>query len=271
MKHIKTATTGSNQSRYAILGMLALPMALAACSSPNTGVDSRNPPTGGNPAEYGFQYAQTIAKNGNCDQALPILICLGEQGPGWELATHSSGVCALEAAKLWTGPLQVRSGFFNKASKVSYDKPYYRSKAALNAKGMALLRLSAAAGWPDSQAVLVRTLSGPGHDEANLREAKLWITRYDHNPRRKIYGSNSIDKDIRTQLANITPPTPSDPAWKKTILPKTDMQDPFCKSVIRTGFLRPKQVPFDSEAEPSDDGDDLPAPETVGRPGRQNR
>lgn len=269
MKHIKTATNGSNRSRYAILGMLALPLVLAACSSANTGVDNRNPPTGGTPAEFGFQYAQTIAKNGNCDQALPILICLGEQGSGWELATHSSGVCALEAAKLWTGPLQVRSGFFNKASKVSYDKPYYRSKAALNAKGMALLHLSAAAGWPDSQAVLVRTLSGPGHDQEDLREAKLWITRYNHNPRRKIYGSNSIDKDIRTQLADITPPPPSDPAWEKKTLPKMAMQDPFCKSVIRTRALSPQHTPSEPDAIPSDD--DLPEPETVDRPGRRDR
>jgi len=270
MKHIKTATKGSDHNRYSIAGMLVLPLLLAACSSPNTGVDSRNPPTGGTPAEFGFQYAQTIAKNGNCDQALPILICLGEQGPGWELATHSGGVCALEAAKLWTGPLQARPGFFNKASKVSYDKPYYRSKAALNAKGMALLHRSAAAGWPDSQAVLVRTLSGPGHDEADLREAKLWITRYDHNPRRKIYGSNSIDKDIRTQLADITPPPASDPAWKKTVLSKVSSQDPFCKSVLRTGGFRPHRAPIAKEAEPVDD-DDLPAPETVDRPGRRNR
>jgi hypothetical protein len=269
MKHIKTATNGSNRSRYAIFDVLALPLVLAACSSANTGVDNRNPPTGGTPAEFGFQYAQTIAKNGNCDQALPILICLGEQGTGWELATHSSGVCALEAAKLWTGPLQVRSGFFNKASKVSYDKPYYQSKTALNAKGMALLRLSAAAGWPDSQAVLVRTLSGPGHDQEDLREAKLWITRYNHNPRRKIYGSNSIDKEIRTQLVDIAPPPPADPAWAKKALPKMTSQDPFCKSVLHTGGFRPHRAPIAKEAEPTDD--DLPEPETVDRPGRRVR
>ncbi|PHS25835.1 MAG: hypothetical protein COA85_06580 [Robiginitomaculum sp.] len=268
MKHIKTATNGSDRSRYAILGILVLPLVLATCTSSNNGVDKRNPPTGGTPAEFGFQYAQAIAKNGNCDQALPILICLGEQGTGWELATHSSGVCALEAAKLWTGPLQVRAGFFSKTSKVSYNKPYYQSKAALNAKGMALLHLSAAAGWPDSQAVLVRTLSGPGHNAADLREAKLWITRYDQNPRRKIYGSNSINKDIRSKLTDIAPPAPSDQEWEKKTLPKITSQDPFCKSVIRTGFLRPQHAPLNNEAEPSEDG--LPEPETVDRPGRRS-
>ena len=238
---------------------------IAACSSTETGIDRRNPPVGGTAAEYGFQYAQTIAKNGNCDQALPILICLGEQGPGWELATHSGGVCALEAAKLWSGPLHRRAAFFKKSKTISFDKPYFQSKAALYEKGLALLHRSAAAGWPDSQVALARALSAPGSTQAQLQEAKLWVARYDLNPRRKIYGSNSIEKDTRERLADIPLPPDTDPAWTKKDMTPIPSHDPFCRSVLHTRPAlgpRPGFTPADL-----DDGDeDLPAPETVDQP-----
>lgn len=240
---------------------------VAACSSSDNGIDPRNPPVGGTAAEYGFQYAQAIAKNGNCDQALPILICLGNQGPGWELATHSGGVCALEAAKLWTGPLDRRAGFFKKSPTISFDKPYYQSKTALYEKGLALLHRSAAAGWPDSQVVLARTLSAPGSTQAQLQEAKLWVARYDQNPRRKIYGSNSIETTTRETLADITLPPDTDPAWIKKNLTPTLTQDPFCRSVLHT---RPAhgQRPGFTPVEANDGDEDLPAPETVDQPRR---
>ena len=251
-----------------LLALMSLSL-LAACSSSDTGIDPRNPPVGGTAAEYGFQYAQTIAKNGNCDQALPILICLGNQGPGWELATHSGGVCALEAAKLWTGPLHRRASFFKKSRTISFDKPYYQSKAALYEKGLALLHRSAAAGWPDSQAALARTLSAHGSTQTQLQEAKLWVARYDQNPRRKIYGSNSIEQVTREMLADITLPPDTDPAWVKKGLAPTPTQDPFCRSVLHTRPAHGPHSGFTPRNIEDDVDDGLPAPETVDQPGRR--
>ncbi|PHS25959.1 MAG: hypothetical protein COA84_06820 [Robiginitomaculum sp.] len=249
------------------LGALITLIIIAACSSTETGIDRRNPPVGGTAAEYGFQYAQAIAKNGNCDQALPIFICLGNQGSGWELATHSGGVCALEAAKLWSGPLHRRAAFFKKSRAISFDKPYYQSKAALYEKGLKMLHRAAAADWPDSQAALARALSAPGSTQAQLQEAKLWVARYDRNPRRKIYGSNSIEKNTRETLAGIPLPPDTDPAWIKKDLRPIPTHDPFCRSVLHT---RPThgQHPGFTPVEANDGNEDLPAPETVDQPGR---
>jgi hypothetical protein len=212
---------------------LALTLFVASCGAPKPDFDPKNPPTGGTPAEFGFQFAQAIAKNGNCDQALPAFICLANQGPGWELAMHSGGVCALEAAKLWTGPLQIRPGFFPKNSAVNFNKPYFQSQEALHEKGLELLRRSAASGWPDSQAVLVRELSAGGQSTANLEEAKLWLSRYDRNQRRKIYGGNALNRETRIRLANVSLPPDSDPLWARKDLDVTPSRDPYCRQVIR--------------------------------------
>ncbi len=251
---------GNAEFRFIRIIGLGLALIVAACSSSSSGIDKKNPPTGGTPTEFGFQYAQVIAKNGNCDQALPIFICLGEQGAGWELAVHSGGMCALEAAKLWTEPLGQRPGFFSKRSVVSFDKPYFRSKTALNEKGLSLLHSAAAAGWPDSQAALTRILGAAGNVDTDLSEAKLWLARYDRNPRRKIYGSNTLDKDLRSQLASIDLPPASDALWDKKQLMRGLPQDKFCQQLIRT---RPQQqglgTPEQDEVLPGS----LPEPETV--------
>ncbi len=261
---MKQEHTGFRVFRFASLGLALI---TAACSSSSARIDRENPPVGGTPAEFGFQYAQAIAKNGNCDQALPIFICLGEEGAGWELAVHSGGMCALEAAKLWTGALQVRPKFFNRRSKINFDKPYYQSKEALNNKGLSLLHQAAAAGWPDSQAALARTLGAGGATGADLSEAKLWLARYDANPRRKIYGSNTLDQNLRTRLARIEPLPASDALWAKTEMVKKPPQDPFCRQLIRTRSQR--QSPNAQTSDETLPGQ-LPEPETVDKP-RQPR
>ncbi len=247
-------------------GGVAIVVLVSSCSSSGTGIDRKDPPVGGTPAEFGFQYAQTIAKNGNCDQALPILICLGEQGPGWELAVHSAGVCALEAAKLWTGPLEARPGFFGRRSKISFDKPYYQSKTALYDKGLSLLHASATAGWPDSQAVLARELSQTSTPATDLAEARLWLNRYDRNSRRKIYGTNTLDVILREKLANADLPAESDSLWKRHDLVKHPSRDPFCRQLISTGRrgVGPNAHPPEATS-----NSDLPEPETVDAPPRR--
>ncbi len=257
MKHTSTA------KKIGTITALVLMSSLAACAAKKPDFDPKNPPVGGTPAEYGFQYAQAIAKRGNCDQALPILICLGEQGPGWELAMHSSGVCALEAAKLWTGPLQVRPGFYNKESTVSFDKPYYQTQDALYAKGLTQLHRSAAAGWPDSQAVLVKEYGTADKTAEQRQEAKLWLTRYDDNTRRKIYGGNSVDTDLRARLTSVDAPDAADPRWQKIALPRTPAKDPFCRHVIRAR-------PVHSAPEPPQSDDD-PLLEKLPMPGDNRR
>ena len=214
--------------RAALLALLAL----AACTSAGPGSDKRNPPAGATPAEYGFQYAQMIARNGNCDQALPVFICLGGQGRGWELALHSGGVCAIEAARHWSGPITRRGGFYGKNSKISFDAPYYRSQGALRAKGLALLRQAAAAGWPDSQAFLVQELSRPGAPQADLQEARLWLHQYDLSPRRKIYGSNAIDPAVRQRLSGITLPAGDAGKILHQDLQSRPAHDPFCRQLL---------------------------------------
>lgn len=207
-------------------------LAVAACSSSRTATDGRNAPAGATPAEYGFQYAQMIAKNGNCDQALPVFVCLGAQGRGWELALHSGGVCAIEAARHWTGPIQRRGGFYGRHSKISFDAPYYRTQDALRAKGLALLRQAAAAGWPDSQAFLVQQLSGPGASLTDLGEAKMWLHQYDLNPRRKIYGSNAIGTNTRKRLAGIALPAGSGGKGLHQALARRPAHDAFCRQLV---------------------------------------
>jgi hypothetical protein len=248
-----------------VFSALAMVLFIASCGAPKPDFDPKNPPTGGTPAEFGFQFAQAIAKNGNCDQALPAFICLADQGRGWELAMHSGGVCALEAAKLWTGPLQIRPGFFQKRSAVDFNKPYFQSRAALHEKGLKLLRRSAASGWPDSQAVLVRELSAGAKSAASLEEAKLWLFRYDHNQRRKIYGGNALDKDIRTRLANVPLPPKSDPLWDRRDLEVTPSHDPYCRQVIRA---RPQRHAGPKEADDSE-LETVPGSERPGRSSSQ--
>ncbi len=240
------------------LGLLCLGVMLAACgsSNKNPGLTDDDQPVGGTPAELAFQYAQAIAKNGNCDQALPVLICLGEQGRGWELAQHSGGMCALDAAKVWTGPLQKRDGYYAKTSKVSYDKPYYKTKDSLREKGLTLLRSTAGAGWPDSQAALALELGAAGNSAAQWQEARFWLTRYDRNARRKIYGTNILGPDVRARLAQSPLPPPDDAAWTLRNLVKLDEQDQFCQQLVRGRPNRP-------EAQDAPAPSDLPPPETV--------
>ncbi len=243
----------------AMLALVAL-VVLVACTSSGPSSGRHNPPAGATPAEYGFQYAQMIARNGNCDQALPVFICLGTQGRGWELALHSGGVCAIEAAKHWSGPIGRRGGFYGPHSKISFAAPYYHSQSALRAKGLALLRQAAAAGWPDSQAFLVQELSHPDASTADLEEAKLWLHQYDLNPRRKIYGSNAIGAAARQRLAHIALPAgPADQVLHQD-LQSRPAHDAFCRQLLR----RRQGV---KRAPPEDDGlEKLPGqPATPGR------
>lgn len=246
------------------LGLVCLALILASCGGPKkpAGLGAGDDPVGGTPAELNFQYAKTIAKNGNCDQALPVFICLGAQGLGWELAQHSGGMCALEAARLWQGPLQKRDGFYGKTSKVSYDKPYYQSKEALYAKGLALLRSTAGAGWPDSQAALAQELGAIGQTQEQMMEAKFWLTQYDRNARRKIYGSNVLGPEIRARLADSPLPSPDDPKWGRQTLLKSPNQGAFCQTITRRRPPAPRR-----EKKPENPA--LPAPETIGGPSRQ--
>lgn len=226
---------------------LVLGLIIAGCNGGPKAAAKKDVPAGSSATEISYQYAYSMAKNGYCGQAMPIFICLADQGTGWAIAAHQAGRCALQIADDWKGPITRSSRAFPARSKVSFAAPYYQDATKMRQKGMAMLRRAGRAGWPDSQAQLVNELSADPTNTAAMAEAKAWLERYDANVRRKVYGTNAISSATRARLRSVSTEG-RDTALKKEPREPSTLTDPFCRQIVRTAPPKPTQV----QEKPSD-------------------
>lgn len=152
--------------RWAISVVAVLLVFLVACSPRRNGPPGRGPggdammSRGGGLAGDPYRTATAMISSGRCDTALPILVCLARQGPGYEMALHDAGVC------------HGRQG----------DEDLQQD---------AWLR-AASAGWGASQAALAQHYFDAGDMEA----AAVWAGIYQRNLRERSLGLNRLQPGV---------------------------------------------------------------------------
>jgi hypothetical protein len=149
---------------------LALTLTAAACG----GGSERKPPPLTDSSKVLEEGTQLMAA-GKCDQAVPYLYHLADQGQGFEIAQYRLGKCRLT------------QGGGDPNSDATLD-------------GLLWLRRAAGGGQPEAQGDLaVFYTDGP----AKLRdpvEAAMWLAIYESNGRRHLVGFNSMPVTTLRQL-----------------------------------------------------------------------
>jgi len=215
---------------------LGLALVIGACSS-GPRADRKDPPAGATRAEFVYQIATSMADQGFCNKAMPVFVCLAAEGTGWEVAAKRAGQCGPLAAISWKPPTQsaranqqiIRRG---RILDISINMTFEESPEQVRAEGLRQLRRAANANWPDAQAELIAQLSGQTNEAQ--REAKLWLTRYDANPRRKIYGGDAVHRDVRERLKTVAAPAGADDSnWTSLAFTTEALNEPECDQLLR--------------------------------------
>jgi len=212
---------------------LSLALVVGACTGVPT-ADRKDPPAGATRTELVYQIATSMADQGFCDKAMPVFVCLAAEGPGWEVAAKRAGQCGPLAAINWQPPQQnsqakrqIRRG---RVLDISINMAFEDSAEQVRTEGLRQLRRAANANWPDAQAELITQLSGQT-DNAQA-EAKLWLGRYDANPRRKIYGGDAIHSDVRERLQTIASVSNDAPNWTSVPFTAEALNEPECDRLL---------------------------------------
>ena len=149
---------------------LALTLTAAACG----GGSKREPPPLTDSSKV-LEEGTLLQAAGKCDQAVPYLYHLADQGQGFEIAQYRLGKCRLT------------QGGGDPNSDATLD-------------GLLWLRRAAGGGQPEAQAELANFYTnGP----AKLRdpvEAAMWLSIYESNGRRHLVGFNPMPVTTLRQL-----------------------------------------------------------------------
>ncbi len=265
-----------NSHRIFANAMIGLTLILSACSAPAI-LGGKDRPAGGTRAELTYQTALQLSERGYCDRAMPIFVCLASNGPGWEVAAQRAGQCAPLAADLWkpaepnarpkpaVAPEQgERQQGQTRELNLDFRLNFQESPDSIRAEGMRQLRRTANAGWPQGQADLIIRLTETGG--VNLAEAKVWLTRYDANPRRKIYGGNEIPAEVRATLNALDQTEPTNSNWTAQPFVAENLQNRQCSRLLGK---RPNGKPTSTEIV-EDDGLEKTKPQIpTNRPNNQ--
>lgn len=241
------------QSSKVFLTLLSAGLVLTACTVGPI-LSGKDTPAGGTRTEFAFQTAAQHADQGYCATAMPIFVCLGSQGSGWEVAAERAGKCAPLAAKLWQQP-KVSAGSIvssdprprRRSKWVELKQPFayqYSRQGILN-EGLRQLRRAANANWPEAQAELTIQLEQTAN---NLPEARHWMERYYANARRKIYGGNAIPLDVQKRLKLVPRTGEGSVMWSPTAFASEDLKNLDCDRLLgKSRITKPAPIKNDTD------------------------